>query len=121
MANCPSAVAGAITNVVDAPDGVFITVTAKDPGSQSRIFALAEVHGRIGGPEGNAPEHTGLHGGPGDIGHCPIVHVATRVSFTRIPDGVRFHVRALGADGVKALQDDTRARASRVPAWIANE
>lgn len=119
MANCPSAVPDTVTNVVDAPDGVFISVTAAADSARERIYSLARVHAYINGPDGAAPEHSGLHGGPADIGHCPIIHVATAVSFKNIPGGVQFYVRALDKRDVTQLRVDTRARANHVPSWLA--
>lgn len=115
MANCPSALPTAITRVGDLPDGVALTITVTDPAAYERLLELADLHARLGGPAGNAMEHTGRHGGPGSIGHCPIIHAATRVSFERVPEGVRFDVRALPGGDVGELRRQTRARAATLP------
>lgn len=121
MRNCPSALAGAVTDVRDTSDGVEVTITAEDRATIKRIIKLADVHARIGLPTDVALEHTGLHGGPGDIGHCPIIHVGTDVQATRLPNGARLHVRALSQGTLKALQAETRDRAGNLPRWVAKE
>lgn len=119
MANCPSALASAVTHVSDIPEGVAVAVTVSDPESHRRLLALADRHARIGDAEG-MPQHSGLHGGPGDIGHCPIIHFGTQVTFSQIPRGVRFYVRALGGVDVVALRGETRVRVANLPRWVTN-
>lgn len=104
MANCPTAVQGAVTRAVNTEFGVDLTITADDPASQRRIAELAALHERIGDPDGSAPPHTGLHGGPGGIGHCPVIHDATTVTFTRLRRGVVIHLRALLPSDVARVQ-----------------
>jgi hypothetical protein len=115
MANCPSALRTAVTRVADLSDGVSVTVTVTDPDAYDRLLALAEVHARIGDPAGESLEHSGMHGGPGIIGHCPIIHAATRVIYERIPGGVRFAIRALPGRDLADLRRETRARAASLP------
>jgi hypothetical protein len=104
MTNCPTAVKGAITRAVNTASGVDLTIIADDPVSQRRIVELADLHERIGDPDGSAPRHTGLHGGPGGLGHCPVIHDATTVTFTRLRRGVVLHVRALLPSDVARVQ-----------------
>lgn len=119
MANCPSSLSSAVTQVSDIPEGVAVAVTVSDPESHRRLLSLADRHARIGDAEG-LPEHSGLHGGPGDIGHCPIIHYGTRVTFSQIPHGVVFSVRALGTIDVVALRGETRLRVANLPRRVAN-
>jgi hypothetical protein len=118
MANCPSAVPGAVTELAMTSDGVDVIIAAEDPAARQQIVSLAERHMRMGGPAG-LPEHSGLHGGPGSIGHCPIIHDATRITTTRTVQGVIIHVRALVPGNVKALQDETRSRVAGLRAHAA--
>lgn len=104
MANCPSAVKGAVTRAVNTEFGVELTITADDPASQRRIIELAARHEQVGDPDGSAPPHTGLHGGPGSIGHCPVIHDATTVTFTRLRRGAVIHLRALLPSDVARVQ-----------------
>jgi hypothetical protein len=110
MANCPNAVAGARTSLSMIEDGVEMLITAETSEARHEIELRADKHLRMGDPAGQAPEHTGLHGGPGWMGHCPIIHDATTVSVRRIPNGVVVRVRALIPDAVKTLQEETRSR-----------
>lgn len=115
MANCPSAVAGANTELVMTEIGVDLIITAHDPETRRELRARAERHVRMGDPAG-LPEHSGLHGGPGWMGHCPIIHDATTVTSTHTKTGVIVHVRALVPSKVKALQEETRARVAGLQA-----
>lgn len=119
MKNCPSALWTAVTHVTDIPEGVAVEVTVTDPFNYRRLLALAEVHARIGKP-GGARRHSSLHGGPGDTGRCPILHNGTEVTYSRIPNGVRFDVRAAAGD-VELLRSQTRSRVEALlPHWITN-
>jgi hypothetical protein len=104
MANCPTAVPGAVTRAVNTEFGVDLTITADDPASQRRIIELAARHEQVGDPDGSAPPHTGLHGGPGGIGHCPVIHDATTVTFSRLRRGAVIHLRALLPGDVARVQ-----------------
>jgi hypothetical protein len=110
MASCPSAVAGARTELTMIDDGVELRVTAEDPEARREIELRADKHLRMDAPAGQAPEHTGLHGGPGAIGHCPILHDATTIAVRRLPDGVAIRVRAMTPGAVAQLQDETKLR-----------
>ena len=104
MTNCPTAVPGATTHAVNTEFGVELTITAEDPAAQRRIADLAARQERMGDPDGSAPQHTGLHGGPGRLGHCPVIHDATTVTFTRLRRGVVIHLRALLPSDVARVQ-----------------
>lgn len=119
MANCPATLPTAITQVTDAPGGVDVTITVADPDAHRRLLALAEIHARIGGADTSEPEHSGMHGGPGEIGHCPIIHTATQIQAAQIPHGIRFEVRAPSGGDVDKLRRDTRRRASNLPRRLA--
>jgi len=104
MQNCPVAVAGATTRMTNTPSGVDLTITADDPASQRRIIELAALHERMGDPDTPAMRHTGLHGGPGGLGHCPVIHAETTVTFTRIRRGTVIHLRAVMPSDVPRVQ-----------------
>jgi hypothetical protein len=114
MRNCPSAVDGAVTKLRNQIGGVDLIITADAPVAQRRILELARLHARLGDPDGSAMEHTGRHGGPGDIGHCPVVHAATTVSVTPLPNGATIHIRALLAGDVRHLQTVISDRVARL-------
>lgn len=111
MANCPSSISGASTAVGMTSDGVDVTVTSVLPEVQARIRHLAELHAGMG-PPGNAMMHTGQHGGPGMMGHCPIVHHGTIVTITDVVDGAVIHIRAAEGSRVGAIQREVSDRVS---------
>jgi hypothetical protein len=115
MHNCPSGLAGAVTRATNTDAGVDLAITATDPAVQRQIGELAELHEHMGDPDGSAMEHTGLHGGPGLIGHCPIVHAATAVSVARLADGALIHLRAIAPADVAALQAAVAERVAALP------
>lgn len=112
MLNCPSAVATARTSVVATERGVDLVITAEAQVARDEIVRLVERAATMNGGVGVA-EHSGMHGGPGTIGYCPIVHEGTAVTFTPTPEGAVVHVQALAPENVAALQEETRARAAR--------
>jgi hypothetical protein len=65
---------------------------------------LAAMHERMGDPDGSTRQHTGLHGGPGGLGRCPVIHSGTTVRFTRIRKGAVIHVHALVPEDVARVQ-----------------
>jgi hypothetical protein len=115
MANCPSAVPGARTEMSYSEDGVDLSITAPAHGAQHQIQALGRIHGKMTGPMGIG-EHTGKHTGTGRIGYCPIVHTdGTTVRVREIADGVRVHLHADGTDAIAALQSTVYERVLRLP------
>jgi predicted small lipoprotein YifL len=119
MANCPSAVPGAITQVEPTAGGVDVTVTATGQDAQRRILALAEFHERT--PRALFPiPHSGLRAGGSRIGFCPIVHHGAFVTTTRVPGGVRIELRADWPTRVKSLQETVSARAARLPGFVSS-
>jgi hypothetical protein len=110
MANCPTAVEGASVKLTNTADGVDIAITASDLGTQQRIRELSNAQAQMGDPGPAERQHTGLHGGPGKLGHCPVLHDATVVTATTSDGGATLHVKALDPARVKPLQDETAAR-----------
>jgi hypothetical protein len=117
MMNCPSAVDGAQTRLRMTATGVDVIVTAADPEARAELAKLAEIHANMDRFT-EWPEHTGKHGGPGTIGHCPIVHDGTTITFARFDRGVVLHVTATSTDRVSWLQDQTAQRLATMPAWL---
>jgi hypothetical protein len=107
---CPSAIPNAKTVATPTDDGVDVSITSDDPAARERIVMLAEMHSRQGDPLRAFPQHSGLHGGPGSIGRCPIIHASTNVTYQETPDGVRIHVAAREPRDVLRLQRATQAR-----------
>lgn len=107
MSNCPNALPGANTSLGLTSDGVDLTITAVMPETQARIKTLAAEHSERGAP-GGAMMHTGQHGGPGMMGHCPVIHFDTIVTSTPLPDGAIIHIRATAS--VEAVQREVTSR-----------
>ena len=110
MQNCPSAVPSARTYVARRKDGVDVTILSNDPAARQKIASLASLEARRGEPMWLLPPHSGMHGGPGTIGFCPIIHADTSVSVERVRDGVRIHVAARDERDAAKLQEATEAR-----------
>jgi len=110
MRNCPSAVSTANTIATPTADGVDVTITSNDPVARRKIIDLTRLHATFAEPIWGMPPHTGMHGGPGTLGFCPILHVKTIVTHTERSDGVRIHVRAIDPSMVSRLQEVTTLR-----------
>lgn len=110
MRNCPSAVASASTRASPTQDGVDIIVTSSQPRAREEILARAQRQAALRDPFPFVGEHTGHHGGPGNVGFCPVIQVGTTVNVEPVADGVRIHVAARDPGDVAALQRATQAR-----------
>jgi len=115
MRNCPSALVGARTRIVETKDGVDLVITASDPVVRRQIVDLAIVHAHLGHPNSSEIAHSGMHGGPGTIGYCPIIHVGTTVTFRRRSDGAVIHVHALVPKTVPQIQKAIADRVALLP------
>jgi hypothetical protein len=111
MALCPSAAPGARTVVTNTPDGVDLTITAKDEPTRVEVRRRAHKQDEISRlAERGSMEHTGMGTGSGHYGHCPGMVEDTVVDAVDTPDGVRVVVHAKDARGVAALQQSTKER-----------
>lgn len=119
MANCPSAVRGAITTTMPTPDGIDVTVTAPDPATERTIVGLAELHARFPRPLTPFP-HNGLRGGGGRIGYCPFAHDAATITTTAVPGGVRIHFGASSPERARDLQRIIQERAQNLRAFASS-
>ncbi len=115
MRNCPSALVGATTRVIHTKDGATLKITATDPVVQRQIIQLAIVHTHLGRPNPAEPAHSGMHGAPGNIGYCPIIHIGTRVTARRRSDGAVIHMHALHREDVPHLQLAIADRMAQLP------
>jgi len=110
MSHCPSAVPGAVTNMREVGDGLVLDVTADDPAAAEEIATRAQVHATMGAPITTEMAHTGRHGGPGDVGHCPVIHLGTTVTVEEILGGARITVIATDPATAPELRKLTRER-----------
>ncbi|HTJ41037.1 MAG TPA: hypothetical protein VL463_03050 [Kofleriaceae bacterium] len=115
MANCPTAVAGAHTQMTFTDDGIELAITASTPAARAEIQKRAHLHASLAAPSGKGM-HSGRHGGPGRIGYCPIVHddrvIVTVSDTTR---GARIRMRADGDNAITELQELVALRVSGLP------
>lgn len=116
MRNCPSALAGATTRLTNTANGVDLEITASAPAVQQQIVELAKLHEQMGPPRSSEVEHTGKHGGPGNIGHCPVIHTGTTVTFDRLAGGAVIHVVAMAPEDVLHVQTTVADRLARLAA-----
>lgn len=110
MGNCPAAVTGAVTSMRTISGGLELDITATTPEASNEIVRRAHHDSVAGPPDPSVGAHTGQHGGPGDGGHCPVIHAGTKVSVMEIGGGVRITVLAEDPAQTSALIADTRAR-----------
>ena len=110
MANCPSAVPTAETQPIRTRRGIDLAITSRDPVAQRAIVAAADVQVRLRERRWFMLPHTGLHGGPGTVGHCPVIHANTWVNAEPIAGGVLIHVIARDPKAVQNLQSATLSR-----------
>lgn len=118
MANCPSAVPSAETQPIRTRRGIDLAITSPDPTAQRAIVAAADVQMHLRERRWFMLPHTGLHGGPGTIGHCPVIHANTWIEVDPIARGVLIHVIARDPNDVQGLQRATLLRVEdlQVPA-----
>jgi hypothetical protein len=110
MRNCPSAVPSATTTSMETAGGIDLVITAQDPKARTQIAELARQQTSLGKPRWFFPRHSGLHGGPGGQGFCPVIHANTTVTWEPTGDGVRIHITANDSEQITALQRATEAR-----------
>ena len=111
MANCPTAVEGAIVTVEDVPRGVAVTVTGKEAGAASEIRARMRKLVEADRTEAEAGvRHTGRGEGGGRYGRCTLVMRNTTLESADIEGGVKATVTANDAAEVDWLRRETRER-----------
>lgn len=117
MSHCPSAVEGATTALKNTPDGVRVTVTAKDDPAvkaiRDRSNHLAEIANGAADGGAMAVTHTGEGGGGGGLGRCPVVVRDTSIKVKDVPGGSQIDVKAKSAAGVTPLQKEAVERAAK--------
>lgn len=119
MASCPSFVPGSLTKIELTAGGADVVVTAPTADAERRIVELADFHQRTPKPVGPMA-HTGMRGGNSRIGYCPILHQGAKITTSRVPGGVRIHLRSELPGGVRDLQDIVSGRAARLPGFTSS-
>ena len=116
MANCPSAVPGAITTVAETKDAVEITVLGKDAPATDEIRARGKRLAQVAqAPEAGQVKHTGTGTGGGEVGFCPVVLDDTSVAYAEVEGGARLTVTPSRPDGLAALAAEAKRRNDSLP------
>ena len=110
MHNCPSAVPGTKTRATPRDFGVDLEITSDDPAAVREIVARAELHRSFHSSYWFMPAHSGMHGGSGSIGHCPVIHANTDITYNGMGNGVRIHILARDKAQISVLQQAVQAR-----------
>ncbi len=110
MANCPSTVTGAKTEVKDVKDGVVVTVTGPADALKDIRDRASHTASVAKMADATKPEHNGEGKGGGGLGRCPVVvEGETTVVVKDIPTGAEITVTT--KKDVAALQKEAKARA----------
>lgn len=110
MANCPSAVEGAATDITDVDGGVELSITAEAEPAAADIRARARVLAEAAGTESTTRRHTGTGEGGGAFGRCPVILRETAVTVADVEGGARITVKANKPGEVDWLRRESRER-----------
>ena len=121
--NCPSAVAGATTAIVDDKDNVgklVLTITAKEAEAattiRKRVAHLVEVQGA---PDAEV-KHTGDGTGGATMGKCPVVTSKdAKISASDVDGGSKVVIEPSGALTLDALKQDVETRIGALGEWTS--
>lgn len=121
--NCPSAVVGATTAIVEDADSagkVVLTITAKETDAtatiRKRVAHLVEVQGA---PDAEV-KHTGDGTGGASTGKCPVVTSKdAKVSASDVDGGSKVVLEPSGALTLDALKADVEKRIAALGEWTS--
>jgi hypothetical protein len=120
MANCPSSVDGASTEVKATKDAIVVTVKGKDEAATKQIRERAKFLVEASKKDPNDVVHKGDGSGGGGFGRCPVVLKDTTVESKDTGGGSELTVKPKKADDLAALEKESKERAEklagRVPA-----
>lgn len=110
-ASCPSAVAGAMTEITNFRDHVVATVTATDNGAMAEIRKRARyLEQTVDKKRPIRLSHTGQGTGGGLIGMCPIITANTTIAVEQVAGGVLVRMRPHEAGRVLELAQEAWER-----------
>jgi hypothetical protein len=115
MQHCPTAVAGATTDIKDGKDGVEITVTAKDAAKTEEIRKRAKHLADAAKNDPTSVVHNGEGHGGGGLGVCEVVLKDTTVTAEDVEGGSKIVVKPTKAVDLEWLKKETRARHAANP------
>lgn len=119
--NCPSAVLGATTAVVDDPAGagkLVLSITAKNEAAaatiRKRVAHLIEVQGA---PDAEV-KHSGDGTGGGAVGICPVLTTKdAKLSAVDVEGGSKVTLEPQGGATLEALRKEVEARVTKTSDW----
>lgn len=111
MAHCPSAVAGATTQVKAGKDAIEVTVTAKDDAATKEIRERTKHLAEAAKADPTGVKHTGEGMGGGGLGRCPIVMKDTSIDTKDAPGGSVVTVKPAKPADLAALTKEIEERA----------
>ena len=110
MQHCPTAVAGAKTEIKDNKDSVDITVTSTDATKTEEIRKRAKHMVDAAKQDPTSVAHNGEGHGGGGLGLCEVVLKDTTVTAADVDGGTRITVKPTKPVDIEWLKKETRAR-----------
>jgi len=110
MANCPSAVEGAATDIKDIEGGVEVAITAKTEAGTKDIRARAKALAEAAKTDSANRKHTGTGEGGGALGRCPVVMRDVTLDLSDIEGGTKVVVKIKEAAQLDWLRRESRER-----------
>jgi hypothetical protein len=110
MQHCPTAVAGAKTDIQDTKDGVEITVTSKDATKTEEIRKRAKHVAESAKAQPTSVVHNGEGHGGGGVGLCEVVLKDTTVTAQDVAGGAKIIVKPAKTVDLEWLKKETRSR-----------
>ena len=110
MKHCPTAVAGAKTQITDGKDAVEIVVTSADAAKTTEIRARAQHVVESAKADPTSVAHDGSGHGGGGLGMCEIVLKDTTVTATDVDGGSKLVVKPIKPVDLEWLKKETHTR-----------
>jgi hypothetical protein len=110
MQHCPTAVAGAKTEIKDNKDSVEITVTATEAAKTEEIRKRAKHMVDAAKQDPTSVVHNGEGHGGGGLGVCEVVLKDTTVTTEDVDGGAKITVKPTKAVDFEWLKKETHAR-----------
>jgi hypothetical protein len=110
MQHCPTAVAGAKTDIKDTKDAVEITVTSTDAAKTEEIRKRAKHVADAAKQDPTTVTHNGEGHGGGGLGVCEVVLKDTTVTAEDVDGGSKITVKPTKAVDFEWLKKETHAR-----------
>ncbi|MFO0586715.1 MAG: hypothetical protein U0441_04220 [Polyangiaceae bacterium] len=110
MVHCPSALAGAATEIADVEGGVVLTVTAKDDAAAKEIRERAKFLVDAAINDDTPRPHNAGTAGSGAFGRCPVVYRGAVVEAADVAGGSKITVKPKEPSDLDWLRRESRER-----------